>query len=272
MMQVCANVYVECGFGGCNVGFVTTTEGIVIIDTPLYPTNTMRWRDEISKRGEVKYLITTDPHPDHNSGSHFLPGIYIAHRESRERLLERTVDEVIGLVTHTDAQGLVFMEDYQVRLPDITFTESLNLYLGGLSFELIHLPGHAPGVIGVYIPEERIVFASDCVFCREKSYLHEATPHQWLESLERLGQLDADIIVPGHGVELCNKEYLDEQANIIRNWVEVVMSAINNGLSVEEAAAKVRCPDPYKLPKEVPWSEDELNGRIVNQLYQLLKP
>lgn len=272
MMQVGANVYIECGLRGCNVGFVATPEGVVMIDTPLYPTDTMRWRDEISKRGEVRYLITTDPHPDHNSGNHFFPGIYIAHREGREKLLLRTVDEVVELVTYTDPGGLVFMEDYQVRLPDITFTESLNLYLGSHSFELIHLPGHAPGVIAVYIPEERIVFASDCLFYREKSYLHEATPHQWLESLKRLGELDADVIVPGHGDEVCNKEYLDEQANIIRSWVQVVKTAIKRGLSAEEAAAKIRCPDPYKLPEQMPWSERELNRQIVNQLYHVLNP
>ena len=177
------------------------------------------------------------------------------------------------LVKYTDPQGVHFMEEYQVRLPDITFTESLDLHLGDHRFQLIHLPGHAPGVIAVYIPEERVVFASDIIFYREKTYLNEATPHQWIESLKKLGELDADLIVPGHGSDICNKEYLEEQANVIRNWVEAVRAAINDGLSSEEAIAKIRCPDPYKLPDEqLPWDEGQLNRNIVNRLYQVLSP
>lgn len=270
MRQVTANVYVETGLRGCNVGFVTTREGIVMIDTPLYPTDIMRWREELNKRGEVRYLINTDPHPDHNSGNHFFPGVCIAHRASRETMLKRNIDQVKELIKYTDPGGLHLMEGYQVRLPDITFTENLNLYLGGYTFELIHLPGHAPGVIGVYIPEERVVFASDCLFYQEKSYLHEATPDQWLESLKRLGKLGTDVIIPGHGDDICSKEYLEKQANIIRGWVEVVKTAIDQGLSEEEAAVKIRCPDPYPLPEQLPWSAHQLNSSIVARLYHVL--
>jgi glyoxylase-like metal-dependent hydrolase (beta-lactamase superfamily II) len=155
-----------------------------------------------------------------------------------------------------------------LRLPEITFTDSLTLYLGDHAFELIHLPGHAPGVIGVFIPQERTVFVSDCIFCKSKSYLHEATPDKWLESLKKLGELDVDFIVPGHGEGVCDKQYLMVQARTIEQWVEIATLAINQGLTVEEVAAKLSCPDPYPLPPSAPMKESDLNKAILTRLYR----
>ena len=240
-----------------------------MIDTPLHPTDTIKWRDEIRRKGEVKYVINTDPHPDHNSGNYFFSGTCIAHREGKEALLLRKIDQVMGLVRYSDPQGLDFMKGYQLRLPDITFTDSLDLHVGTHNFQLSHLPGHAPGVIAVHIPEERVVFSSDIVFYREKTYLNEATPYQWIESLKKLAELDIDIIVPGHGDGICTKEYLQEQTNIISSWVEVVKAAMSDGLSLEEAVAKVQCPDPYRLPEGLPWTERDLNKNIINRFYKI---
>jgi cyclase len=270
MKQITSNVYVKCGLRGCNLGFVTTKEGVVMIDTPLHPTDTMNWREEIRRKGDVKYVINTDPHPDHNSGNYFFPGICIAQQEGRKALLSRKVDQVIGIVRSTDPKGLDFMKGYRLRLPDITFSESLHLHVGTHTFCLIHLPGHAPGVIGVHIPEESVVFASDTIFYREKSYLNEATPYEWIESLKKIAELDVDVIVPGHGDGICTKEYIQEQARIIEAWVDAVKEAICNGLSPEEAAAKIVCPDPYPLPKQLPWTESDLNKNSINRLYKLL--
>ena len=74
MQQVTANVYVETGTFGCNPSFVTTTEGIVMIDTPYLPGNAVKWRDEIAKRGEVRYIINTEHHVDHTFELTHLPG------------------------------------------------------------------------------------------------------------------------------------------------------------------------------------------------------
>jgi cyclase len=272
MRQVSANVYIECDLHGCNLGFVTTREGLVMIDTPLYPTDAIKWRDVLGKHGELKYVINTDPHPDHNSGNYFFPSISISHREGREALLSRNADQILGIVRYTDPEGVSLMEGYQVKLPDITFTERLDLHLGDHSFRLIHLPGHAPGVVAVHIPEEGVVFASDIVFYREKSYLNEATPSEWIRSLTRLGELGENVIVPGHGEDTCSKDYLHEQAGIIRGWVEAVRKAISEGLTPEEAAAKIQCPDPYHLPERLPWTESDLDKMIINRLYQVVGP
>jgi cyclase len=268
MIKITENVYVENGMIACNLGFVTTKEGVVVIDTPMRPTDAVKWRDEVNKRGEIRYLINTEEHPDHYQGSYFFRGVLITHQETRDKLAKVSTDEVVERVKHIDPDGMFLMKEYKLRLADITFTESMNLYLGKHTFMLFHLPGHSTGGIGVYIPEERVVFATDTVFNKRKSWLQEADPSQWLESLKKLREMDAAIIVPGHG-DICKKDYLDEQAGIISRWVEVVKSAIGNGLNEEEAAARISQPDPHPKQPNTPMTEDELNRAIIARLYHI---
>jgi cyclase len=272
MKQLTDNVFIEMSFPGCNVGIVTTREGIVMIDTPMCPTDAMKWREEVSKTGKVRYLINTDEHLDHNSYNYLFSGTVIAHQAGREALLARPVEEVMGLAKAMEPAGFTLVGQYEKKLPDITFTEDLNLYVGNHTFELIPLPGHAPGVIGVYIPEERVVFVSDNVFYREKTWAFDCTPDQWLYSLKKISQLEVEVIVPGHGLDICGKQYLQEQAGIIENWVQAVKKAVEEGLNEEQAVRRVTCPDPYPLPKVelAIMSELLLNKMIVSRLHHVL--
>ena len=134
---------------------------------------------------------------------------------------------------------------------------------------MIHLPGHTASEIAVYIPEERLVFTSDNVFYKIQTWFHEADPEAWLESLRRLGELDVDVIVPGHG-EVCDKGYLGEQAAFIEDWIAAVRDAIKRGLSKEQAQAEISFLDRYPMGQGM-----EAVGPIVQQmnvarLYDLL--
>ncbi len=269
MAQITPSVYVEIGVP-CNMGIVTTKEGIVLIDTPMNPAIVVKWRDEIARRGKLRYVINTEEHGDHCNNSWFFPaGVLITSQATRERLSTMPRAQVIEMVKRAYPEGLPLMESYQLRLADITFTQGLSLYLGDHTFNLFPLPGHSPGGIAVYIPQERVVFTTDCVFHHVKSFLQQAEPDKWLESLKKLGELDVDTIVPGHGLP-CKKDYLKEQAGIIRGWVEVVKSAIKQGLSEDEAVAKISSPDPYPKQPEAPTGPDfEINKGAIARLYQL---
>ena len=65
MEQITSNVYVENGVRGCNHGFVTTSDGIVLIDTPQKPSDALRLKAEIERHGPIRYIINTEPHGDH---------------------------------------------------------------------------------------------------------------------------------------------------------------------------------------------------------------
>jgi len=103
--------------------------------------------------------------------------------------------------------------------------------------------------------------------------LIEAFPYQWVDSLRRLSELDVDLVIPGHGggAPTCKKKYIKEQMLIIEQWIEVVESAIEQGLNKEEAFEKISCPDPYPIIGLTRLSEKELNKAIIARLYDVIR-
>lgn len=270
MNQITDNVYVETGLRGCNPGFVITEDGIVMIDSPQRPSDTLKWRDEMKGKGEICYLINTEPHPDHITGNFFFPETVVAHQGTREAFCSLSVNMIMDRIKAIDPEELPLMEGYFLKAPSITFSERLFLYLGHHSFELIHLPGHTASQIAVYIPEERVVFTGDNVFHKVQTFLHQSYPDEWLRSLKRIGDLDVDLIVPGHG-GVCDKNYLKEQASFIEEWTEAVREAIRQGLSKEEAQAKISFLDRYPMDIGLAARGPEVQRMNVERLYDVLK-
>jgi cyclase len=270
MQRITANVYAETRFRGCNPGFVVTSVGIVMIDTPYRPSDAIAWREEVMKKGEVRYLINTEPHGDHYTGNYFFPGTVIAQDGVREALKAVSVNQILERVAELDPQGMSLMAGYQLRPPTITFSKKLTLYLGSHTFELIHLPGHTAAEIGVYIPEERVIFTGDNVFHRVQAFLHESHPVEWLASLERIGELDIVCIVPGHG-EVCDKSYLPEMAAFIREWIEVVRKAVEQGMTKQQAMESISFLDRYPMDIGLESRAKDVQRMNVDRLYELIK-
>ena len=270
MQKISDNVYAETGFRGCNPGFVVTKEGVVMIDTPQVPTDAKDWRDEIAKHGPVRYLINTEPHGDHFTGNFFFEGTVVAHEGTREAILASSTEQLMERLKQMSPESLPLMEGYKYRPPTITLSERLTLYVGEHTFQLIHVPGHTPYQVAVFIPEERVVFTSDNVFYKVQAFLHQAVPYEWLESLKRIGELEADVLVPGHG-EICDRSYLPEMGAFIQAWIDAVSEAIGKGMSLEEAQDKVSLLDRYPMQPGGEAMGEMVQRMNVARLYEILK-
>ena len=80
----------------------------------------------------------------------------------------------------------------------------LNLKSQMSNFELLETPGHTPGSICLYWPEEKVLLSGDTLF--QMGYGRTDLPGgnmgQLIESLEHLFTLPGDTVVyPGHGAE-----------------------------------------------------------------------
>jgi cyclase len=242
MQRITDNVYVETGFHGCNTSFVVTREGVVLIDTPMVPAEAKKWREIISRFGEVRYVINGEPHTDHVSGNCYLGGKVIAHEGTRQSMLSASAEALKQSLGWMAPDALPLDPEFRYRLPDITLSERLTLYLGDHTFQLIHMPGHSPFQVIVYVPEEKTVFTSDNV-SRMPIFI-SAVPYEWLDSLKQMQQLDIDKVVPGHG-EVSGKDYLYQMSEAVKYWIDSVVSAISKGMSLEEILEKVTLSDRY---------------------------
>jgi cyclase len=155
MQQVTANVYTGLDFRGCNSSFVVTSGGIVIIDTPMVPAEAKKWREEVSRYGEIRYVINNEPHNDHVAGNCWLGGTLVAHEDTREAIRQNRQEALEGQMQWMAPDALPLDRDFRYRLPDITFSQEMTIYLGEHTFRLMHVPGHTPSQTAVYVPEEK---------------------------------------------------------------------------------------------------------------------
>jgi cyclase len=269
MHKITKNVYVETGFRGCNVSFVVTKEGVVMIDTPVVPSEAVKWRDQIAKYGPIRYVINNEPHIDHVAGNCFFGGTLIAHEGARKVIKQISMKMLKDMLKRIAPESLPLPEEYTIRVPDITLSQYLTIYLGEHTFELMHLPGHTPYQLAVFVPQERVVFTSDNVVNGQPPFLHQAVPYDWLESLKQIEKLDVDVIVPGHGA-ICDRSYIPRISAAIQTWVDIISESINEGMTLEETQNSLHLQDYFpNLPTD-DWMKQQYPIMIAH-LYNLLK-
>jgi cyclase len=267
MQKVTENIYVETGFRGCNTSIVVTTQGVVIIDTPMVPQEAQKWRQEAAKFGPIVYVLNTEPHTDHAAGDYWFGAKVVAHEGTRQFLLKAKISDVTDTLKMMAPDNLPLAPDFHYRIPEITFSESLTLYLGKHTIQLINMPGHTISETAVYIPEEKIVFTGDNLNLKVPIFI-KSFPYRWLESLKRLEQMDIDIVVPGHGV-VSNKTCIPRMYEAVQYWTDSVKSAIDRGLSLEETLAKVTMVEKYPMAQDPAMKVMTRNS--ITDLYQSLK-
>lgn len=75
------------------------------------------------------------------------------------------------------------------------------LELGGTTWEVLHIPGHSAGSIGLYNREDKILVPGDTVYADYaigRFDLYGASGAQLKDSLMRLAYLEVAILLPGH--------------------------------------------------------------------------
>ena len=88
----------------------------------------------------------------------------------------------------------------QPAAPDHALAEGDVLSVGSLEFEVIHVPGHAPGHVAFV--RQRCMLGGDLLFAGSigRTDLPFSDPERMAESLERVAGLPEDTVVyPGHG-------------------------------------------------------------------------
>jgi cyclase len=278
MRRISQNVYAELYFWGCNPGFVTTSDGVFMVDTPQQPIDAVRWRERLLEHGPIRHLVNTEPHQDHIRGNAYFPGVEVIGQERMVARYQEMVPSITSEQLHEtlkavdpDSYWLFNHPDYPPNPPTRTFTDRLDLQLGDHTIHLLHHPGHTPPQTSVYLPNEGVVFTGDNVFHKCKTFVQEADPWQWLEALERIRALDVQTIVPGHG-EPCDRSYLAQQAQILHNWIGIIEDYVRRGLSEDEAVAQpldvVNDVDPYPIGQRLFERSDWVTERNIRNVYQ----
>ncbi len=206
--------------------FMVTAEGIIVTD----PINSdaAKWlKAELAKRFNqpIKFLIYSHDHADHISGGEMFA-------------------DTASVVAQRKAKVHIVDENRPTAVPDITFENRLDITLGGKTVELHYLGlGHGDNMIVMRFPTERVLFVVDVVSPGTLGFRDFPGGYieHWIEYLERIEQLDFDILAPGHG-RMGTKADVVAFRNYMQELRSEVLNHMRSGKSIEQVTQLVTMP------------------------------
>ncbi len=188
----------------CNIWHLRGRDRDILIDSGMGLRPLKREIPRLSERSLT--AISSHCHFDHIGGAH----------EFAERLGHESEAHIHAApsLAATAATGWIMAETFlakpydgfdhtQYRLTAAPLTGYLDegdvVDLGDRAFNVLHLPGHSPGSIGLYEKSTGILFSGDAVY---DGALFDTTYHSdraiYRESLKRLRELPVSVVYGGH--------------------------------------------------------------------------
>jgi len=163
---------------------------------------------------DIDLILLTHGHPDHVeavrafSNAHALIALH-----------EAELDFVKNLAPHYGtAMGITEFE------PQILLREG-ELLVGDMKLQVIHAPGHSPGSICMYWPQEKTLFTGDVIFYQGigRTDLPGGDGSALKESIKSLSSLEVEHMLPGHGETVSGKALVKKNfSEVERVWFQYI--------------------------------------------------
>ena len=253
------------GFASGNTTVIIGSRQVFVVDSGFLPSvarediaQIRQWTDR-----PVSFLLTTHFHNDHNFGNRAymdaFPAItIIAHEQTKqdmdqfgpgsEEREEKGTASYQGMLDAgkggdgtplTDANKAELrailgrrkhvqeeMKPVTFQSATLTFDHDFTIDVGGREVEVKFLGrGNTNGDAVVYLPKEKILITGDLVVY-PLPYFYDGYPREWVPTMQKLGDLDATTIVPGHGPVLHDKAYIYLMRDLMKSAVGQMNEAL----------------------------------------------
>ena len=154
--------------------------------------------DSLSRKNlRLEAVVLTHGHYDHIAG---VKELLKAHPQA-QLILGQDAQKVVSSPLRN--LSVLFFRPFSVRKADRLVAQSQRIELPGLSLEVMDLPGHSPGSIGLYDAQEGSVYCGDTLFAGSVGRFDfpGASRELLLESIRNrlLALPDETKVWPGHG-------------------------------------------------------------------------
>jgi len=267
--------------GDPNTGVIIGDDAVMIVDataTPVMAQDVIQRVREITDK-PIKYVTLSHYHAVRVLGAtgYKEEGLeqVIASQDTYDLIVERgqqDMDSEIGrfprLFNNVESvPGLTW--------PTMTFNKEMTLWLGELEVKIMQVGrGHTKGDTIVWIPSEKVLYSGDLVEYGAACYTGDAYLSDWPQTLDNLGKLNAEKLVPGRGDALETPERVAEGLSYTRDFVSTLyqsaQKAVEKELDLKGTMALTReAMDPkfgevfiyeHCLPFDVTRAHDEASG------------
>lgn len=269
------------GWGWSNAGLVTASGRSLLVDT-LYDLHLTREMLDamapVTAGHPIEAALNTHSNPDHCFGNQLLPTateIYASTATAREfedlspellhgvKSASGLPDDLRAFVDH--AFGPFDFEGITVRPPSTTFDGRLDVRIGDRDLSFIELgPAHTAGDTIVFVPDAATVFTGDLLFI-DGTPIVWADMSNWIAACDRILELDARVLVPGHGPVTDSSGVRDVQGYLryIRDQSRLRFDA---GMDAAGAA------DDIEITQFADWNDPERIAANVVAAYREFDP
>ncbi len=281
LTQLADNVYARIvnpdGDAVGNSGILVLEQSVLVFDTHFTPEAARALLASIRSvtPKPVRYVVNSHFHPDHTHGNQvFENAQIIGSANTRRYILESDLPSLNRTINNTRTQirklqremekadDSLQRQNYrdQVRsrqrylddllrlhilAPQVTTDDSMTILEGEKAVELRFLgKGHTDGDLVLIFPWARVVFLGDLFFNEAIPNVQDASILQWMDTLQRVLKIEADIFVPGHGA-VGDKKAVERFLNYFKELKTLVEAAMARGDSMEQSIDEMRIPAKY---------------------------
>jgi cyclase len=204
------------GWGWSNASLIVGDGESMLVDTLFDLRLTREMLDAmrgLTQHSPIRQAANTHGNGDHYFGNQLLPdnipifatSAAIAEMQAVSPNLVHALFNQLDLGPEFDAFARRTMrrfdfEGIEHRPADHAFSGRMGVEVGGRAVELVELgPAHTDGDAIVWVPESATVFTGDILFIHGTPVMWAGPASNWLRACDRILELDARTIVPGHG-------------------------------------------------------------------------
>jgi glyoxylase-like metal-dependent hydrolase (beta-lactamase superfamily II) len=270
------------GWGWSNAGLITAGGTSLLVDTLFDLKLTRAMLDAmapITDQHPIGQAFNTHGNGDHWYGNELLPdnipivasaGAVAVMQASPPQAVHMLFNEVdLGPEFEAFAEKAMRKFDFASvtgRLPTDTFQKQHDLTVGERNISLIELgPAHTNGDAIAYIPDADAVFTGDILFIDGTPMIWAGPIANWVAACEKIIELNATTIVPGHG-PVTDAKGVEDVQRYLTYIHEEARQRFEAGMNDEAAA------DDIDLADFRDWGDPERIAANVANVYRELDP
>jgi phosphoglycerate dehydrogenase-like enzyme/glyoxylase-like metal-dependent hydrolase (beta-lactamase superfamily II) len=223
-------------FGGSNHVWVEFEDYVVVVDAN-FPKEAADVIADIKKttKKPIRYVLDTHHHGDHSYGNAVWAkeGATIVAQRNCAQLLR-----VNGPKEFEEAgkgpMGRPDVRDSKLSVPTLVFDDKLVFDDGTQRVEFLFLGhAHTAGDAVAYLPKHKILCTGDACVNGAFNFMGHSDSASWIRALERMQQLDVNVVCPGHG-PMAHKDLLERQKRYFAELREKIAAGVAAKKNAEE--------------------------------------